>query len=126
MFGEFIRSVKKVSLISNVAKILKKDYCLTAHSDLLVEVIQNWAEYYNEHELAITYIVRFLERDYQKLKAHTEVPISDVITMYVRVAKYAYKTNRCGALSSRPLESLCAVAKNHFGVDPEAIEAEPN
>jgi len=117
MFSKLFGAIGNGFKVGKVSDILIRNYSLSAPEEDIEFVIRNHSDVANEHELAIWYLVNWVQHIYlDHPKAISEV------TKYIKVAKKAARSGfvqnpRCGDI-------LFAVIKDRFNVDASTIEAD--
>lgn len=120
MLGKLIRSFTGSDNGTKAINILRNTYSLeVSHPeqvDMMRRIAVNFSEFYNDHEMAVQFLAEFartIQIDHPLARREME--------KYIRMSKGAYK--RGLIQSDAVMVELFKVAKDRFGIDPDAISA---
>jgi len=119
MFGDLFRSFAAGKTGAKAIRVLGKTYNLEishpTHLAMMQEISRRF-ELYNEHEMAVQFLAEFsatIKADYPHARFEIE--------KYIRMSKGVYKRDL--AWVHAPQEELFRVARERFGIEPNAIPA---
>jgi len=120
MFGRLFRSFAAAGTGAKAIHVLRKTYSLdvsqSQHLSMMKRISENFGEFYNEHEMAVQFLAQFIDTiQIEHPQARREVE------KYIRMSKGSY--NRGLATHDHPQQELFRVARERFGIDPDAIAA---